>query len=314
MLQLSANPQETLTSKIWEAWQTAGTTTRPNSLTWIELNNLTGHFLKLCNQKQLDYQNFDYRNMLDSKLNYYENQSLIDEALGNPVENEEEYKKYMATIADQADTEIKTAQVLAEENMQLEKQNKKLKAKETETINTQQIREEIKQINQNQATILNKLEQLPNLGIQVEALKKSQKFKDLGNALSPVTVQPNKATANPDTPKEPAHDTYHGKGAEFCQHCGVKLEANAVKCWNCSAPIKEDLIKKIISIPEFLKPKKQLKFLDLFAGAMITLIWIATTYGALTSYAITWPIVIGLAIFWLTFVVVFRLVTGGLLD
>jgi DNA polymerase III alpha subunit (gram-positive type) len=314
MLQLSTNPQETITSNIWETWQTAGYTTRPNSLTWIELNNLTGYFLKICTQKQLDYQSFDFKNILDKTLNYYENQSAIDEALGNPVENEEEYKKYMASIADQAEAEIKTSQQLTEQNQQLEKQNKKLKAKETETINTQQLKDEIKQINQNQAAILNKLEQLPHLAVQIEALKKSNKFKDLGNALSPVTIQPNKAASDPDIPKEPAHYTYHGVGAEFCQNCGSKLDAQAVKCWNCGAPIKESTKTLFQKIPEILKPKHKIRPLDAFAGAMIALVWLAVTYGALTNGAITWITITAIAFWWLLFVIVFRLVAGGLLD
>ena len=45
MLQLSDNPQETLTNNLWQQWKSVGYIERPNSLTWMELNNLTGYFL-----------------------------------------------------------------------------------------------------------------------------------------------------------------------------------------------------------------------------------------------------------------------------
>jgi hypothetical protein len=318
MLQLSPNTQELLTNKVWNNWQNAGYTTKPNALTWVEVNNLSGHFLKTCRDKQLDCQDFDFQNIIDHDLNYYENQSAIDEAIGAPATDEEDYKKYMADIADQAESEIKTANELTEKNLALEKQNKKLKAKEQETIDTQQLKSEIKQINDSQAAILNKLEQIPNIAQQIEALKKSDNFKALGNALNPIANPPSKPVktlTNDGDPSKPAHYTYHGQGAEYCKYCGNKIDADTIKCPNCGAPVKEDKTKTLSQlIPNCFKPKAPVSFLDAFAGAMVTLIWIAVTYAALTSGAVTWITVIAVAFWWLLFVVVFRITVGGLLN
>jgi hypothetical protein len=300
MLTLTENPQETLTNKVWEQWKKLGYTERRNALTWLELSNLAGHFLKLCREKQVDYQEYDFRNLLDHNLNYYENQSGITEALGG--DNEEAYRAYMTKIADEAEKEIESTQDLAQKNADLKKQNKKLRKKETETLNAQEIKQEMQQISQTQATILNKLEQLPNFEKQVEALKRSNNFKDLGNALSPATNLTRTLTNDGD-PNKPKHYTPHGKGAEYCQKCGVKLDADAIQCWSCKTQIKE---------PQ--KPKRKIYFLDAFAGAMILIIWLATTAWALQSYGFSWALTIMLAVFWIVFVVVFRLFAEGLLN
>jgi hypothetical protein len=282
MLQLSVNPRETLTAKVWETWQKAGYTTQPHSLTWIELDNLTGFYLKTCTARNIDYQAFDFLSLLDSKLNYYENQSAIDEALAGSLTEEEAYKRYEADM------------------------------------NNQELKEEIKQINEIQATVINKIEQIPNIIQLIDALNQSQSFQSLGKALSPLinpSSTPIKTMTNDGDPNKPAHYTYHNQGAEYCKYCGIKIDADTVKCPNCGAPIKEDKPVTLSQlIPECFKPKKPVSFLDAFAGAMVTLIWLAVTYGALTSGTITWITVVAVAFWWALFVVVFRIVVGGILN
>jgi hypothetical protein len=313
MLTLADNPQETLTHKLWEQWKTAGYNDRPNSLTWLEVSNLTAFFLKICREKNLDWQSLDFRNMIDPTLNYYENQSAIAEAVGEPLSaiEQEAYKDYMDKVASEAQTEIETAEQLAEKNAVLERQNRKLKAKETETLDSQQIKAEIQQINHNQAAILNKLEQLPNLNAQIQALKQSQNFKDLGHALSPVATKPVKTLTNDGDPNKPLHYTPHGEGIEYCQYCGAKLDAQAVKCWNCNAPIKQPKKPALIALIEILKPKNK-SASTVFAGAMVLVIWIAATGWMLTNFELNWITVIGLAVFWMLFVVAYKVVVGDL--
>ena len=313
MLTLADNPQETLTGKVWEQWKIASYNDRPNSLTWLEVSNLTKFFLKMCREKNLDYQAFDYKNMLDPTLNYYENQSAIAEAVGEPLSaiEQEAYKQYMDKVASEAQDEIETADSLAEKNAKLEQQNKKLRAKEAETLDSQQIKAEIQQINQNQAAILNKLEQLPHLHKQIEALKQSPSFQDLGHALSPVTTKPVRTLTNDGDPNKPPHYTPHGTGPEYCQYCGVKLDANAVKCWNCNAPIKQPKKPALIALVEVLKPKNK-SASTMFAGAMVLVIWIAATGWMLTNFELTWITVIGIAVFWMLFVVAYKIVVGDL--
>jgi hypothetical protein len=302
MLTLCENPQETLTNKVWDQWKKLGYTERHNALTLLELNNLAAYFLKICREKKVDYQEYDFRNLLDHNLNYYENQSGIAEAIGGADTDETAYKAYMAKVADEAENELKSSQELSQKNADLEKQNKKLRAKETETLDTQQIKQEMQQISQTQASILNKLEQLPHFQKQVEALKRSENFKDLGDALSPATKPVRTLTNDCDTSK-PLHYTPHGKGAEYCQQCGVKLDAGAIQCWNCKNQIK--------TVP---KQKRKIHFLDAFAGIMILIIWIATTAWALQSFGFSWALTIGLAVFWIFFIIVFRLFAEGLLN
>jgi hypothetical protein len=283
MLQLSDNPQETLTAKVWEQWQKTGATTRPHSLTWIELNNLTGYFLKTCTAKKLDYQAYDFLSILDSKLNYYENQSAIDEAIAGPLSEDEAYQRYEADM------------------------------------NQQTLKEEMQQINDTQAAAINKIEQTPNLPQLVEALNQSQSFQSLGKALNLIVnppPKPIKTMTNDGNPDKPAHYTYHGQGAEYCKYCGNKIDAGTIKCPNCGAPIKEEENNKTIydRIPECFKPKKPIKLLDALAAIMLTTIWLSVTYAALTSGSITWITVVAIAFWWILYVVVFRIVVGGILD
>jgi hypothetical protein len=65
---------------------------------------------------------------------------------------------------------------------------------------------------------------------------------------------------------------------------------------------------------EFLRPKQKVGTLDLFAGIMVLVVWVAASGWIISSYGISWGIVVGIAVFWVFFVVVFRLVIGGLLD
>ena len=86
VLTLAENPQEKLTGNLWEKWKTAGYTDQPNALTWMEVNNLAGFYLKTCRAAGADYRDFDFETLVDHTLNYYENTSMIVNAIGQPSE------------------------------------------------------------------------------------------------------------------------------------------------------------------------------------------------------------------------------------
>lgn len=152
-------------------------------------------------------------------------------------------------------------------------------------------------------TLVHSLRQLPTIKRRIEALKQSENFRDIGMLLT-------EAINNSE-----ATDTlyYTGKTPEHCAYCGAKLdrEVNPTNCWNCGAPIQQPPKHQI---PECIRPKKRIKPLDAFAGSMVFVIWLAASYMIVTGGEITAWTVIGLAVFWVFFIVVFRLVAGGILD
>jgi ribosomal protein L40E len=96
-----------------------------------------------------------------------------------------------------------------------------------------------------------------------------------------------------------------------CTHCGAKLKPNWTKCGNCGAPVQ--LQRKTPIIPPWIKPH-QMKALDFFAGAVVFVMWIAATMLIINSFGLGPWTIIGLGIFWIVFVVVYRVVAGGILD
>jgi hypothetical protein len=122
--QLCEDPTRTLTDKIFNAWSKAGYTNRPYALTWLEVNNLTKYFLKICREINRDYQEFDLSNILDHTLTYYENQAQIENELGGL--NSDSDKEYYNKLLDEVEPELKTMEQLEEKNAELERKNKKI--------------------------------------------------------------------------------------------------------------------------------------------------------------------------------------------
>jgi hypothetical protein len=90
VLTLAENPQEALTNSLWEKWKTAGYTDQPHALTWMDVNNLAKYYLKTCREAGADYRDFDFETLVDHTLNYYENTSMIVNAIGQPQEATEQ--------------------------------------------------------------------------------------------------------------------------------------------------------------------------------------------------------------------------------
>ena len=79
----------------------------------------------------------------------------------------------------------------------------------------------------------------------------------------------------------------------------------------CTTP--QNKPRKLSSLKAWLQTKHY-KTLDLFAGAATFVCWIAATGWIIQSFGLTYASIIGLAVFWLGFIIVFRLMIGGLLD
>lgn len=64
-----------LTRQTWQYWRNLNTKPR---LTWLELHKLAEHLTKLCREQEHDFQQIDFRSLIDSQLDYYENLDALD--------------------------------------------------------------------------------------------------------------------------------------------------------------------------------------------------------------------------------------------
>ena len=281
MLTLTDSPQETLTKNLWEQWKSCGYTTEPHALTWMEINNLAGCFLKICREKQLDHREFDFLNLLDHTLNYEENKSTLYETVGNPYSEEEKEaaSKLKDYLTDEKISEYNQKDKNIIEELQQDRQtlNKKLsnltKKMDEQTLDPEALRHELDEMQKIQSQIYARLEQIPNLDQLVLAMERSQHFKKVGEAIRPLT---------PNIPPTP--------------------------------PASERKKPKLSAMLHTWFSRKKIKFLDAVAGALTTVIWAASTYGIIETFSLTYVSVIGLAVFWLCYIVVFRLMVDGILG
>src|SRR5208283_3089355 len=159
---LSESVSDTLTNRVWKTWEHDGIKNR--FLTWMELHRLAEHFLKICKEQEHDYQEFDFYTLIDSNLNYYENLAELDNNIAQPKEatekeasnklkdylTEEELKKYTSqerSVIDDITTKNESL------DKKLNKLNGKLKAQELQQLDTEEIKKQIKQVQNDQAAI-----------------------------------------------------------------------------------------------------------------------------------------------------------------
>ncbi len=105
--------EDTLTNSLWQKWKQQGTQTK---MTWLEIQKLACALTKMSREQNLDYQAFDFQAIVDSKLNYYENLSQIENTVYGPCQNFAEAVK-----------EIEQQKTTEQQNKTLTLQNKKLK-------------------------------------------------------------------------------------------------------------------------------------------------------------------------------------------
>jgi ribosomal protein L37E len=99
---------------------------------------------------------------------------------------------------------------------------------------------------------------------------------------------------------------------ENCKHCGKPTISFGDKtCSFCGAPVEQE---KPFTLSSFLKQKHKIHPIDAVAGLIVFSVWIALSIGYVEAVPFGWGFLVGFAALWLVFVVVFRLVTGGILD
>jgi hypothetical protein len=133
MLTLNENPAEKLASDLWESWRHDGI--NPRGKTYLEIKRLADHFLKLCREQEIDYKQHDFLTLIDSNLNYYENQAEIENALSASTEafetaeafqelNDKLQEDYGITVT----KSLKPVTELEQKNKELAETNKRLEA------------------------------------------------------------------------------------------------------------------------------------------------------------------------------------------
>ena len=277
-VQLCEDTKRTLTDRVYNQWKESGYTDQPHVLTWLEVNNLTGNFLKLCAEQNRDYREFDFINMLDHKLNYYENLAGLDNQL-NPEPNEKEaankFQDYLTEqqLKEYTPQQKDIIQSLESEHKTLTKKIGQLTKKldNQEMIDPDALRKELDEMQRVQTQIYARLEQIPNLNQLILALEKSENFRSIGDAIRPITAN------LPQSPQPPAKPKNH------------------------------------FTLSGWLKTK-HIAALDLFAAIVVTVMFAGASYGIIGWLSFTCWGIIGLSTLWLTYVVVVRLVAGGILN
>lgn len=270
-IQLCEDTTKKLTDQAWQRCQDS------RMLTYLEVQNLTVYFLKMCREQNRDPREFDYVNLIDSNLNYYENRAALENELGGL--NIEEETKASNILKDYL-TEEQLAEYTPQQKNIIEgienttktlqkKLGQIVKKMDEQTIDPEALRHELDEMQKVQSQIYARLEQIPNLPQLVAALEKSQNFKLLAEAIKPIT--PNM----PASPPEP-------------QTKRSRLS--------------------------FLHPKREIPLLDKIALAAATTLWAGLTYGAFTSWGINWASLVEMALFWVFYPVAIRIIAGGILD
>jgi hypothetical protein len=277
---IGENPQETLTNQLWNQWKSYGYTSQPRALTWMELNHLVEYFLKVCREKEIDYREYDFSTLIDHKLNYEENKSILFDTIGNPYSEEEKeaankLKDYfteeeMKTYTPQQKTVIDDLTAKHETlNKKVNNLTKKMDS-QTQTIDPEALKHELDEMQRTQTQIYARLQNIPDMEHKISALLNSQSFKEIGHALEPIAP---------------------------------KVTATEIK----PQPRNQFTLKNWLR-------NKHYKPLDICAGAFTFIIWLAASGWIIQAFNLTFASAIGLAVFWLSFIVVFRLMIGGILD
>ena len=178
--------------------------------------------------------------------------------------------------------------------------------------------------------IIERISKLPNLQKQINHMKLSNHFKDLGEALSPIFIATKIEKDWPISKQvESIAKEEHKQLKEKMRETGVEVLAflggngnsgdpepapakiiDPLACNNCGAPVET---QTKTALPTWIKPH-QAHALDFFAGIIVFVMWLAATAWMLSSFGVTYSSVIGLGVFWIIFIIVYRVVAGGILD
>jgi hypothetical protein len=236
----------------------------------------------MCREQERDYREYDFYTMVDSNLNYYENLAELDNQLG---QSETVKEKEAAN---------KLKDYLTEEQLNEYSATEKNVIEEVQTTN--------KTLQKKIGQITKKLEAQQNQQIDPEQLK-----HELEEMTRVQTLIYAKLEQLPNLDQQISALL---QSSRF-QDLGRALQPikPSIKEPSPEKPNKP----KLSGLSVWLK-RKQIKLLDAFAGAVTSVIWLAVSGWVIQAFGLTYLSVIGLAVFWLGFIVVFRLMIGGILD
>ena len=277
-LTLAEDTSRVLTDKVWDSWQSTGINSR--YLSWIELKHLANHFLKMCREQNRDYREFDFYTMVDSNLNYYENLAELDNQLGQ------------SETVKESEAANKLKDYLTEEQLSEYSATEKTVIDTIETSN--------KTLQKKVGQITKKLEAQETQQVNTEEIKQQLEklHSEQAQLIAKISNLPNR-----DQMIE-----------ALIESKAFKKLGEALKPITAATPPQPIKQKKQRSLPTWIKPKNPIRFLDAFAGAVTLIIWLAATGWIIQAFSLSYASVIGLSVFWLSFIVVFRLMIGGILD
>ena len=286
---LSEDTSRTLTDMVLNQWKKDGVKSR--FLGWVEIHHLAEHFLKICREQNQDYQAYDFYTMIDSNLFYEENRAQIDNQIGGLLSEketeatnklkdyltEEEMKAYTPqekTVIESVETTNKTL------TKKLGQITKKLESQQTQQFDTEEIKRQIKQVQNDKATIIAKLAAIPDLDNKIETLLASPSFKDVGKELKNIIQKQTQLTEKPTQtkPKKP------------------------------HKPISQH----ITEIAAFIPTGKTI--LHTFAGTLILTAYVAISALTIQSFNLSWGWLLALAIFWLSFPLTVKIINKAVID
>jgi hypothetical protein len=274
---LSEDMSRTLTDNVLEYWKRDGIKSR--FLGWIEIHHLAEHFLKICREQNRDPREFDFYSMLDSTLYYEENRAQIDNILGG-LESEKENSVVN-----------KLKDYLTEEELKAYTPQQKTVIEETES-KTRNLEKKLKQITKKMDeqtfdpdALRKELDEMQRVQTQIYArLEQIPNLNQLILALE--------------------------KSENF------RSIGDAIRPITANLPPQQQpqpKPKNHFTLSGWLKTK-HIPLLDLFAACVVTIMFVGASYGIIGWLSFTCWGIIGLSALWLTYVVVVRLVAGGILN
>jgi hypothetical protein len=273
-VQLCEDKTRNLTDTVWDHWINQGT--EPRKMTWLEVKNLADYFLKICIQHNKDNREYDFSNLLDYKLTYIENRAEIKNQVGYDINSRE--KEAAGKLKDYLSDE---------------------------------------QLNEYSATEKNIIEGIENTNKTL-----TKKVSLLSKKMETQQIDPEALRKELDTIQETQSQIYARlENIPNLNQLVLALEKSqnfkkigeAIRPITTNLPETKQIQPKKPTLSSWLKAKHY-NPLDLFAVFVVTIMFAGLSYGIISWLSLTWGSIVGLSVLWLVYVVVARLVAGGLLN
>jgi hypothetical protein len=277
-IQLSEDQTKILAERVWKTWDSNGLKSR--YMEYLDVYNLAKYFLKICREQKRDSREFDFPNLIDITLRFEENRAMIENELGG----------LNSEIEKEASNKLKD--YLTEEKLQEYSVKDKSVIEELQTSN-QNLNKKI-----NQVVKQYKAHETQTLDAE-ELRKEIEKYNENLTLMNARLEQiPNLAQLVAAL-----------KASENFKPVGKAIEP-ILK----TIPEPTPQPKKEVKKQSFWHPKQQIALLDLFAALCVTLMFVGFSYGLVNWIGLTWGLIVWLPILWISYVVVVRLVVGGILN